>query len=175
MNAPLAWLMDTNVVSEMMRPRPEPQVAAFLDSIAEEGLGLASVTVREVFDGIGRLAPGRRRRGLADRFHDLLGELFEDREADRLGHMPRMPEPGDTALMCGRCSGVGDRGSDHADCHGTGMTFVMKHVPGESDADFWRRQREFAEREAEERARMQSLDEETRELSREDERRTCDE
>ena len=79
MTAPLAWLIDTNVVSEMMRPRPEPRVAAFLDSIAEEGLGLASITVWEVLNGIGRLAPGRRRRGLADRFHDLLDELFEGR------------------------------------------------------------------------------------------------
>ena len=82
MTAPLAWLIDTNVVSEMMRPRPEPRVAAFLDSIAEEGLGLASITVWEILDGIGRLAPGRRRRGLADRFHDLLDELFEDRIVD---------------------------------------------------------------------------------------------
>ena len=79
MTAPLAWLIDTNVVSEMMRPHPEPRVAAFLDSIAGEGLGLASITVWEVLDGIGRLAPGQRRRGLADRFHDLLDELFEDR------------------------------------------------------------------------------------------------
>ena len=45
MTAPLAWLIDTNVVSEMMRPQPEPRVAASLDSIADEGLGLASVTV----------------------------------------------------------------------------------------------------------------------------------
>ena len=79
MTAPLAWLMDTNVVSEMMRPRPEPQVAAFLDAIADEGIGLASITVWEVLDGIGRLGPGRRRRDLADRFQDLLDELFEDR------------------------------------------------------------------------------------------------
>ena len=79
MTAPLAWLMDTNVVSEMMRPRPEPQVAAFLDAIADEGIGLASITVWEVLDGIGRLDPGRRRRDLADRFQDLLDELFEDR------------------------------------------------------------------------------------------------
>ena len=78
MTVPLAWLIDTNVVSEMMRPRPEPRVAGFLDSIADEGLGLASITVWEVLDGIGRLAPGRRRRSLADRFHDLLDELFED-------------------------------------------------------------------------------------------------
>ena len=34
MTAPLAWLIDANVISEMMRPQPEPRVAAFLDSIA---------------------------------------------------------------------------------------------------------------------------------------------
>ncbi len=79
MIAPLAWLIDTNVVSEMMRPRPDPRVAAFLDSIASDGIGLSSITVWEVLDGIGRLAPGKRRRGLANRFRDLLDELFEDR------------------------------------------------------------------------------------------------
>ena len=76
MTAPLAWLIDTNVVSEMMRPRPEPRVAAFLASIADRGLGLASVTVWEVLDGISRIDPGRRRRDLADRIQDLLDELF---------------------------------------------------------------------------------------------------
>ena len=79
MTAPLVWLIDTNVVSEMMRPRPEPRVAAFLDAIEAEGIGLASITVWEVLDGIGRLAPGQRRRGLAERFHYLLDDLFEDR------------------------------------------------------------------------------------------------
>ena len=82
MTAPLAWLIDTTVVSEMMRPRPEPRVAAFLDSIESEGLGLVSITVWEVLDGIGRLAPGWRRQSLSARFHDLLDELFEDRSVD---------------------------------------------------------------------------------------------
>ena len=82
MTAQLAWLIDTDVVSEMMRPRPEPRVAAFLDSIEREGIGLASATVWEVLDGIGRLSPGRRRENLATRFHDLLDELFEDRIVD---------------------------------------------------------------------------------------------
>ena len=77
MTVRLAWLIDANVVSEMMRPQPEPRVAAFLDSIADEGIGLASVTVWEVLDGIGRLDPGRRRRDLAHRFQDLLDELIE--------------------------------------------------------------------------------------------------
>lgn len=78
----IAWLIDTNVVSEMMRPHPEPQVAAFLDAVESEGIGLASVTVWEILDGIGRLSPIRRRENLANRFHDLLDELFEDRIID---------------------------------------------------------------------------------------------
>lgn len=82
MTAPIAWLIDTNAVSEMMRPRPEPKVAAFLDSIEGEGIGLASIIVWEILDGIGRLAPGRRRDGLSVRFHDLLDELFKDRIVD---------------------------------------------------------------------------------------------
>ena len=82
MTARLAWLIDTNVVSEMMRPRPEPRVAASLDSIEREGIGLASVTAGEILDGIGRLSPDRRRENLAARFHDLLDELFEDRIVD---------------------------------------------------------------------------------------------
>ncbi len=82
MTTRLAWLIDANVVSEMMRPRPEPRVATFLDSIAEKGLGLASITVWEILDGIGHVEQGRRRRGLAKRFQDLLDELFEDRIVD---------------------------------------------------------------------------------------------
>ena len=62
----LAWLIDTNVVSEMMRPRPEPQVAAFLDSIEHEGVGIASVTVWEILDGIGRLFPAGDEQTLLD-------------------------------------------------------------------------------------------------------------
>ena len=52
MTARLAWLIDTNVVSEMMRPHPELRVAAFLDSIEREGIGLTSVTAWEILDGI---------------------------------------------------------------------------------------------------------------------------
>ncbi len=65
MTVPLAWLIGTNIISEMMRPRPEPRVASFLDAIAEECLSLASITVWEVLDRIGRLDPDRLRRGEA--------------------------------------------------------------------------------------------------------------
>ena len=48
MKASVAWILDTNIVSEMMRPRPEPRVERFLDSIAGQGVGLASITVWEI-------------------------------------------------------------------------------------------------------------------------------
>ncbi len=82
MNAPVAWLLDTNVISEMMRPHPEPRVAAFLDKIADQGIGLASITVWEILNGIGLLNVGRRRDTLAERFQNLLDDLFEERIFD---------------------------------------------------------------------------------------------
>ncbi len=82
MTAPTAWLLDTNVVSEMMRTRPEPRVAEFLDSIAAKGIGLAAITVWEILNGIGRLDPGQRREDLAERFQWLLDDFFEDRIFD---------------------------------------------------------------------------------------------
>lgn len=65
-----------------MRPHPEPRVAAFLDGIADQGIGLASITVWEILNGIGLLDTGRRRDTLADRFQNLLDDLFEDRIFD---------------------------------------------------------------------------------------------
>lgn len=79
----VAWLVDANVVSEMMRPKPDDRVVDFLDQIAEEGgVGLAAITVWEILNGIGRLDPGRRRDDLFDGFQDLLDDLFEERVFD---------------------------------------------------------------------------------------------
>ena len=82
MTAPVAWILDTSVVSEMMRPYPEPRVAYFLDAIAVEGIGIATITIWEILNGIGRLNPGRRREALATRFQSILDDLFEDRVID---------------------------------------------------------------------------------------------
>ena len=65
-----------------MRPHPEPCVAAFLDEIADQGIGLASITVWEILNGIGILDAGRRRDSLAERFQNLLDDLFEERIFD---------------------------------------------------------------------------------------------
>lgn len=82
MKPPLRWLIDTNVVSEMMRPAPDPRVAGFLDGIWAQGVGLASVTVWEILNGIGRMDAGGRRERLAERFQGLLDDLFRERILD---------------------------------------------------------------------------------------------
>ena len=82
MKASIVWILDTNIVSEMMRPHPEPRVEIFLDSIAGQGMGLASVTVWEILNGIGQIEPGGRREDLIRRFEGILDSLFHDRVFD---------------------------------------------------------------------------------------------
>ena len=80
--APVAWILDTSVVSEMMRPYPEPRVAFFLDAIAHEGIGISTITSWEILNRIGRLKTGQRREELATRFRNILDDVFEDRVLD---------------------------------------------------------------------------------------------
>ncbi|MGQ0465957.1 MAG: type II toxin-antitoxin system VapC family toxin [Sporichthyaceae bacterium] len=58
-------VLDTNVVSEMMRDVPDPVVAAWFARQPSAVLRLTSVTVGEVAYGIERMPPGRRREALA--------------------------------------------------------------------------------------------------------------
>ena len=82
MNEPTAYLPDTNVVSEMMRPEPNWQVANCLRLAALGGVGIAAVTVWEILNGIGRLDEGRRRANLRSRFQQVVDEVFEGRVFD---------------------------------------------------------------------------------------------
>lgn len=72
----IRYLLDADVISEMMRPAPDPNVADVPDTIADEGLGLASITVWEILNGIGLLGHGRRRQEIEGRFHALLADCF---------------------------------------------------------------------------------------------------
>ncbi len=71
-------LLDTNVVSEAMKPSPEPAVRAWLDAQAPETLYLSSVTVAELMFGIGALPKGRRKEMLAAAFDGVL-DFFQPR------------------------------------------------------------------------------------------------
>jgi hypothetical protein len=71
-------LLDTNVVSEAMKPEPSPAVRAWLDAQAAETLYLSSVTIAELMFGIGVLPKSRRKDKLTAALDGLL-ELFGTR------------------------------------------------------------------------------------------------
>lgn len=71
-------LLDTNVVSEAMKPESAPAVRTWLDEQAAETLYLSSVTVAELMFGIGALPDGRRKDKLTAALDGVL-ELFADR------------------------------------------------------------------------------------------------
>ena len=72
-------VLDTNVVSELMRPLPSPQVLAWLNAQSSDILWLTSVSVAELLFGIARLPDGARRRAFAQAAQRMLEEDFTDR------------------------------------------------------------------------------------------------
>jgi len=73
------FILDTNVVSELMRPRPNPKVLAWLDSRLTADLFVTSVTEAEVRAGIAILPKGERQDGLAAAAERLFGVFFAER------------------------------------------------------------------------------------------------
>jgi predicted nucleic acid-binding protein len=71
-------LLDTNVVSEAMKPEPDPAVRNWLDEQAAETLYLSSVTIAELMFGIGALPKGKRKDMLTAALDGVL-TLFADR------------------------------------------------------------------------------------------------
>lgn len=72
-------VLDTNVVSELMRPAPDPKVLAWLDAQASDALWLTSVNVAELLFGLTRLPDGARKRGLLASFANMLEVDFDRR------------------------------------------------------------------------------------------------
>jgi predicted nucleic acid-binding protein len=75
-------ILDTNVVSEPLRPRPDPNVLRWLDRQAPDTLHLTAVTVAELWAGIALLPGGRRRTQLTQAFETEVLPLFEGRILD---------------------------------------------------------------------------------------------
>jgi len=89
-------VLDTNVVSEAMRPSVHPAVARWFISLSGQSIGTTSVTVAEIADGLARLPDGHRKAGFVAQFEAILRDpnfhvlpLDEDaaREAGRLRAM----------------------------------------------------------------------------------------
>lgn len=104
------WLLDTNVLSELRRSRPERKVVAFIGDQPLESLHISSVTLAEIRFGIELVENAARRASLRDWLDNDLRPLFERRilevsedivyrwrllveEGRKVGHTFSQPDP----------------------------------------------------------------------------------
>jgi len=70
-------VLDTNVVSEAMKPEPDTRVQIWFDEQVVETLYLTSITVAELMFGIGALPQGKRQDLLRAAFDGLLTHFVD--------------------------------------------------------------------------------------------------
>ena len=72
-------LLDTNVISELMRPQPDQRVLAWANSLDPEGAAITAMIEAKILHGLARLPNGRRKRALRESWDALAAELFGGR------------------------------------------------------------------------------------------------
>jgi toxin FitB len=64
-------VVDTNVLSEFMRPQPDEQVVRWLESAQHSSLAVTAITVMEVTYGVTRLPAGQRKDATRTRWESI--------------------------------------------------------------------------------------------------------
>ncbi len=72
-------LLDTNVVSELMKLAPEPAVIGWINALPGSTVFLSAVTQAEILYGIALVPAGRRREGLAQAARTAFETYFRGR------------------------------------------------------------------------------------------------
>ena len=72
-------ILDTNVISETLRPRCEPAVRDWLNGFSEEHLFTTAVTITELLTGLEIMSTGRKRTELALLIEKRVLPLFQSR------------------------------------------------------------------------------------------------
>lgn len=72
-------ILDTNVVSELAKPSPAPEVMRWLDDLDPSTAYLTSITIAELYFGVDRLPEGARKQALAMAVNGLVEQAFRNR------------------------------------------------------------------------------------------------
>lgn len=75
-------ILDTNVLSALMRTEPEVTVTQWLDHQSAESIWITSITLFEIYLGISLLPKGKRQRTLEAIFNQMLEMDLENRVLD---------------------------------------------------------------------------------------------
>jgi predicted nucleic acid-binding protein len=69
-------VLDTNVLSELMRSQPDPRVLAWANGLDPQAIAITAMNEAEILQGIARLPAGRRQQGLQQSWQELMVSLF---------------------------------------------------------------------------------------------------
>ena len=124
----MSFLLDTNVVSEWVKPQPHSGVVAWLAEVDEDRVFMSAASFAEIRYGIERMPGGRRRERLAAWLADELPTRFEGRV---LGIDRRIAEAWGVVMARGQRSGLAVGTMDAffaatAEVHG--LTLVTRNV-----------------------------------------------
>jgi toxin FitB len=72
-------ILDTNVISEPFKPKPDPAVMDWLDAQEPETLYITAITVAELLAGVYKMPAGRRREELSGSIENLMARIFDRR------------------------------------------------------------------------------------------------
>lgn len=123
----MRYLLDTNVLTEPAKPRPDPDVVAWLQAQAPLDLAVSVLTLGEVQKGVSLLAAGARRDALETWLRIDLPRQF-------MGRL--LPVEGQVALEWGRLAAEGRRAGRElpvidglllATCAAHGLTLVTRN------------------------------------------------
>ncbi|CAI1916386.1 TPA: type II toxin-antitoxin system VapC family toxin [Serratia fonticola] len=71
-------ILDTNIISEMMRPYPHYNVITWLDEKDNNELYLSAIVVAELFSGVARMPEGKRQRELKLKLAEAIQTKFDE-------------------------------------------------------------------------------------------------
>lgn len=124
-------LLDTNVLSEPLKPEPAPAVIAWLDGQAVDQLCISAVTVMEMLDGAARLDVGTRRLRLEEAINSLLPRFrclpFDEFAARSYAQLA------EKARRAGHAISIGDA-QIAATAHSSGIETVVTRDTGPFEA-----------------------------------------
>lgn len=90
----MSYLLDTNVLSELVKPKPNSSVLRWFDFTPDEGLYVSVLTLGEIRKGVEKIADIKRKEMLRVWLESKIPEWFEDRiltidrcVADRWGRL----------------------------------------------------------------------------------------
>ena len=78
----MRYLVDTNVISEMTKKRPDNNIMKWLENTATADMFISVISIGELVYGVAKLSDGTKKTELSAWLNVLKHEIFEDRIVD---------------------------------------------------------------------------------------------